>query len=173
MNLRFKKTSQWQLPVVITIAVLIAIVYTVHAQLTVDAIRKISQVLYNQKVLSHASEYSGQIKSIKKDIKSLDSLVLIIEKRNNSDQKNFVEALYSYADSAGIKTSKIEIGAPLQVENRKEISVAVSGEGSYQSIGKFTELIENASQPVCVRNMVIKGAEESVLKVSMDFVVIE
>ena len=173
MNLRFKKTSQWHIPVAITIAVLIAIVYTVHVQLTVNAIRNISEVLYNQNVLSHATEYSGQIMNITKDINSLDSLSLMIEKRNNTDQKNFVEALYSYADSAGIKTSKIEIGAPLQVENHKEVSVAVSGEGSYQSIGKFTELIENASQPVCVRNMVIKGAEERVLKVSMDFVVIE
>ena len=171
--MHFKKTSQWHIPVAITIAVLIAIVYTVHVQLTVNAIRIISEVLYNQKVLNHATEYYGQIINIKKDINSLDSLFLILEQRNNSDQKKIVEALYSYADSAGLKTSKIEIGTPLQIENRKEVSVAVSGEGSYQSIGKFTELIENASQPVCVRNMVIKGAEQRVLKVSMDFVVIE
>lgn len=173
MNLHFRQTSQWQIPVVIIIAVLIAIVYSVHVQLTVAAVKKTSEVLYNQKLLSHASEYSGQIKSIKKDINSLDSLLLTLKNRNNNDQKNIVEALYSYADSTGLKTSKIEIGTPLQVENHKEVSVAITGEGSYQSIGKFTELIENASQPVCIRNMVIKGAEERVLKVSMDFVVIE
>jgi len=61
----------------------------------------------------------------------------------------------------------------LAVEQHKEIPVSIQGNGPYEAIGKFIEKIENAHQPVKVKQIAIKSSENHSLTASIDFVIIE
>jgi Tfp pilus assembly protein PilO len=167
------KFPKWQIPILLGIAIIVTIIYLVHIPATVAIVKECVAVFNNQKALKHASEYSEQLVKIQNDIVILDSLLVSLKARKQSEQKNIVESLYAYADSAGLKTSKVEIGEPIQVEQHLEVAVTVKGNGSYESIGKFVETIENADQQVRIRDMVIKGAEERILAATIEFVKIE
>jgi Tfp pilus assembly protein PilO len=173
MKSTIQKFPKWQIPILLGIAVIVTVLYLVHIPITVAIVKESVSVFNNQKAIRHALEYSEQLVKIQKDIVILDSLLGSLKARKQSEHKNIVESLYMYADSAGLKTSKVEIGEPIQVEQHHEVAVTVKGRGPYESIGKFVETIENAHQQVRIRDMVINGAEERILAASIEFVIIE
>ena len=93
--------------------------------------------------------------------------------RKKGSQGSLVEVLYSFADSAKLKTSKVEIGERLSILNHTEIPVNVRGAGPYGSVGKFVECIENAQQSTRMRQIVLKSEGKDEVDAYLDFVLME
>jgi Tfp pilus assembly protein PilO len=109
---------------------------------------------------------------IQQDIQLIDSLIKIQEHKNWSDDKSVLSALYQYADTAELKTSKVQIGERIKKNDHFETAVMVRGVGGYSSIGHFCEAIENMSVPIRIRNITLGSADGGKIEAVFDFVVL-
>jgi len=173
-NKRSKPQIQWHYITLITLFILLGSVFVyIHTPLTVDSIKK-CMAMYNIKKLAKNSEYydkeSGKVAS---DILVLDSVLNVIRSRQSAGSKTVIEMLYTYADSAGLKASKVNIGDAIEKNHVRTTAIQIKGSGTYEAIGRFTEALENAAQSVRLRTMNISGEKGSDLTVSIDFEVTE
>jgi|GEM_PF-1469469 len=165
--------SKWQLSFVLAMLVLGIVICYVHTPLAVTILQKCVTLHKNNQVIKHADDFDGQIQTLNNENRVLDSLLIEYRKRCEREKTSIVEALYTCADSAGIKASKVEIGEPKQVDNHNEVAIAVHGTGAYDAIGKFVAMLENARQPVRISSMVIDSENERLVNMSIDFVIVE
>lgn len=172
-NITIHKLPLWLIPLVLSVAVLVLLTYTIYVPMTMLILKEVSSLIRNQSLARNAGTFPDKLKKINNEIDLLDSCVTTIKQQCKSDKANIVESLYSFTDSAGLKATKVEIGDPLLVDNHKEIPITIKGSGTYESIGKFTECIENAHEPVKIRQLIIKESDEKLLAVSIEFVIIE
>jgi len=168
-----KLFSKWQLTAVTAFVILFTIFCSVHTPLAVIITKECIRLFNNNKLVSSAADYDSEIKKIKSDNCKLDSMLSVYRKKDENRKITIVEALYTYADNAGIKASKVEIGEVAKVENHTEIPVAVRGIGTYGAIGMFTASIENADQAARIRSINISSEKDELLNVSLDFVISE
>ena len=67
----------------------------------------------------------------------------------------------------------MEVGEKLTLNNRYETSISISGTGSYCSVGKFIESIENYPKSTRVRQLVLKGTGKKDIESQVDFILME
>ena len=80
--------------------------------------------------------------------------------------------LYERADSIGIRGTKVSIGEKITVKDRNETAVTVRGTGSYLTIGRFCEAVENLPAPVRIRQVTASKSLAEPIDVVIDFVVL-
>jgi len=165
---------QWHYITLTTLFIALGCVFVyVHTPLTVDSIKKCMAMYNNNKLAKNSASYDQESEKVSSDIMVLDSVLGIIRSRQNADRKTVMEMLYTHADSAGLKASKVTIGDAVRKNNVQVASIQVKGTGTYEAIGRFTEALENAEQSVRVRTLNITGEKGSDLSVSIDFEVTE
>ncbi|MBN1575034.1 MAG: hypothetical protein JW913_00675 [Chitinispirillaceae bacterium] len=120
-----------------------------------------------------ASGFPRQEERLRTEIALLDSVLKRIEARSLRRKGALVEELYSYADSAGFKTGKVEVGMPQSVAGHREIAIGIEGSGPYRSTGAFIERIENSSHSTRIRQLIIKAQETGNPDVFIDLTVRE
>ncbi|NLD93271.1 MAG: type 4a pilus biogenesis protein PilO [Fibrobacter sp.] len=145
----------------------------VHTPLTVDSVKKCMAMYNNAKLAKNSEYYDRETEKVTSDIQILDSVLTVIRNRQNADSKTVMEMLYTYADSAGLRASKVNIGDVIEKNHLRTMAIQIKGSGAYEAIGRFTEALENAVQSVRVRTMNISGENSGDLKVSIDFEVTE
>jgi hypothetical protein len=145
----------------------------VHTPLTVDSIKKCMAMYSNAKLAKNSEYYDRESEKVTSDIQVLDSVLTIIRNRQNAGGKTVMEMLYMYADSAGLRASKVNIGDVIEKNHVRTTSIQIKGSGTYEAIGRFTQALENAEQSVRLRTMNISGEKGSDLTVSIDFEVTE
>lgn len=165
--------SLWQIPLFLLFVFIASVIYFVHTSLTKAIINEVTLLYENHNLIKNSMIFPNEKKRIRNEIALLDSCMNKLKKRSKSDKENIVEALYLYTDSAGLRTSKVEIGNPVLVDKYKEIPITLKGNGTYESAGKFTERIENYSESVRIQKMVMRGIDDKFLEMTIDFSVIE
>jgi hypothetical protein len=168
-----KYNSLWHISVALLAILIAAVVYEVQIPISRLIIKESTDFVVKKRLVNQVETFPDKQTKIEQDIHTIDSLVTVMKSSDEHDQKNFVENLYVYTDSAGLKPSKVEIGEVKTVKDHKEVTVSIKGTGTYEAIGKFSEKIENAHQPVRINQVVIKGIEQNLLSVSIDFVIVE
>lgn len=165
--------QKWPLTAAIVIILLCASVLCVSTPLTVSIIKKTISLYRNNKMISCVKNYDEESRKLNADNIKLDSMLIIYREKHEHQKSNLVESLYTYADKAGIKTSKVEIGEPVRIDNHTENAINIKGQGSFAAIGKFTESIENADQSLRIRLLDINAEKDDLLNMTMDFVIVE
>jgi hypothetical protein len=115
------------------------------------------------------AEIKAKKNTVQREIRLLDSLAAVYEKRMQGDEGAAAAMLYKQAEAAGLRTSRISIGDKLKVENRDETSVTVRGHGSYSSLGRFCEAVENLPAPVRIRQITASAAGSGRVDAVIDF----
>lgn len=115
------------------------------------------------------AEVKAKKNAVQREIRLLDSLAAVYEKRMQGDEGAAAAMLYKQAEAAGLRTSRISIGDKLQVENRDETAVTVRGHGSYFSVGRFCEAVENLPAPVRIRQITASAAGGGRVDAVIDF----
>lgn len=118
------------------------------------------------------ASFVDQKKKVDRDIRLLDSLIEIQEHKTITDEKVIMGAFYQYADTAGLRTSKVEIGERMKINDHFETAVTVRGNGTYASIGRFCEAIENMPVPIRVRQISAGSPADGTIDAIIDFVVL-
>jgi len=149
------------------------LVSSIHLPYFLKIYRKSMETCEQYKVSKNSQKTEIEMEKVVYEIKITDSLIQIQNNRESEIKTSIVEALYLYADSANVKTSKVEIGENLYVEGRHETGISVSGTGNYASMGKFVQLIESYPKSTRVRQIVLKCSEVKNIDGFIDFVLIE
>jgi hypothetical protein len=110
--------------------------------------------------------------AIHKENRLLDSLIAIHEKSVYTDENSVAATLYKRADSAGILTSKIEIGERSAVDGRFQAPISVQGNGTYAALGLFCEAVENLPAPARLRLVSAETDKAGSIKMFIDFVLL-
>lgn len=173
MNKLNNNLSLWTIFPIMLFLVLAVCIYLIHIPLLVEGIKDFKSYQNDRMVRKSSQQFPSQLKTLKHEMHLLDSTISFRSSQNHNEQKSIIEALYTYADSSGLKTDKVEIGASVSVHNQNEIPVSIQAAGVYESIGRFIERIENARQAVRIRQIVINQTESTNLSLSLDFVIIE
>lgn len=155
------------------IALCIVSVFFIHIPFGKTVYEKAKDLHYQYRMKKDAVNFPIKMSRIKNEITVLDSLFQTRLNTQDSIKVNFAEMIYSIADSAGFKTSKVEIGEKLPVLNYQETSVCIRGNGSYTETGKLVELIENSNKSTRIREIVLREGEKKELETFVEFVIVE
>lgn len=115
----------------------------------------------------------AQIVSLKMDIKKLDSLDKVIQKRHNKIDNSFINKLYIYADSTNFNPSKIEIYPATIAEDRCETGIFVKGNGNYKSIGHYCAALENVDVATRIRQLVLTNENQKTISMTLDLLLFQ
>lgn len=148
-------------------------VINIHFPYCISVAEKVKGIFEQHRVAEDTVSITTELSKKKHDIRRLDSLLQIQIQRESEVKNGIVEALYIFSDSARLKTAKVEVGARVAANNRHETSISVSGTGSYSSIGKFVENIENYQKSTRVRQLVLNGTPKKDIEALVDFVLME
>jgi Tfp pilus assembly protein PilO len=169
---KFKSTEMWYIPFVIVLTALALVIYFVHIPFSALIVKNILTVANQKEQITRMASFPKLDKTLRTEIYLMDSLVNSRKNTQAAQQKNLIENLYALADSANLKTSKVEIGQSVKSGNHKETPVTILANGTYVSIGTFLEQIENASQPVTIRTISMKESG-STISFHINFDIIE
>jgi Tfp pilus assembly protein PilO len=164
----------WLITPLLMVGACVMVIRYVHWPIGQETWKKGMHIYKQYNMVQQAGFLPREYASVRKDIATLDSLIRNVQKtEKTSDDREVVAMLYAHADSLNVKTSKVEIGEPIQLDTRQEIPIVVRGTGSYQDIGKFSGNIENIPFPTRIRHMVLKETENNDIEMLIDFVVME
>ncbi len=150
------------------ILLLIIMISKVNIPLGKQAINETIKILRNIEKKREASTYPQKEIFLRGEIELLDSMLKSFELLRNSNKITLIEELYNYANSSDFTIGKVEIGIPQNIAGRRETGMVIEGKGSYRAAGAFIERIENCTQSTRIRQLIIKGGEESPLDVFID-----
>lgn len=156
---------------VIIIAMIICIL-SVHGPYTQRLVKEGMRLRDFWKFKQNEHSFLVRKAKLQQDIQLIDSLIKIQEHKNWSDDKSVLSALYQYADTAELKTSKVQIGERIKKNDHFETAVMVRGVGGYSSIGHFCEAVENMPVSIRMRNITLSSADRGKIEVVFDFVVL-
>ena len=154
-------------------ALCIVTVFFIHIPFGKTVYKKAKELHYQYQIKKDAVNFPIKMSRIKNEISILDSLFKTKLNIQDSIKGNFAEMIYLMADSAGFKTSKVEIGEKLPVLNYQETSVCIRGMGSYTETGKLVESIENSNKSTRIREIVLREGEKKGLEAFVEFVIVE
>lgn len=151
----------------------IYMVLKVHIPYFTSTAEKIKTSSEQCRVAKDTGSISDELARKKNDIARIDSLLQLQILREAEVKSGIIEALYLFADSSRLKASKVEVGEKLTLNNRNETSISINGTGSYYSIGKFIENMENYPKSTRVRQLVLKSTGKKDIEALVDFVLME
>jgi len=151
----------------------IYVILKVHIPYFFVITEKIKNSSEQYRVAKDTVSILNELAGKKNDIARIDSLLQLQILRESEIKSGIIEALYQFADSSRLKTSKVEVGEKLTLNKRHETSISINGSGTYASIGKFIENIENYPKSTRVRQLVLKGTGKKDIEVSVDFLLME
>jgi Tfp pilus assembly protein PilO len=151
----------------------IYMVLKVHIPYFTSTAEKIKNSSEQCRVAKDTGSISDELTRKKSDIARIDSLLQLQILRESEVKTGIIEALYQFADSSRLRASKVEVGEKLTLNNRQETSVSINGTGSFSSIGKFIESIENYPKSTRVRQLVLKGTGKKDIESQVDFILME
>ena len=118
-----------------------------------------------------AEELPQQIETIRKTISQLEHISSTLDSSTKSPLP-LVDILYPYAHESKFTLQKVETGNPFPINNYHETSITIKGRGTYESIGSFSERIENHVQSTRIRQILMNNAEQENIDIVMEFVII-
>ena len=151
---------------------LIALIACVHVPYAEKVLRSGNDLYGFWAIEKRTAELKSRKAVMQKKNKLLDSLIKMNEHTMYTDEKSVAATLYEQADAAGMKTSKIEVGEKMAVEDRSETPVTVHGSGTYAEVGRFCEAIENLPAPVRIRLVSVAGTGRGTVRAFIDFVLL-
>jgi hypothetical protein len=155
------------------VVALITLIACIHVPYTGKVIRSCKDLYGFWAIENRTMELKSRKAVMQQKNKLLDSLIKMREHTMYTDENSVAATLYEQADAAGMKTSKIEVGERMAVEDRSETPVTVHGFGTYAEVGRFCEAIENLPAPVRVRLVSAAGlASRGTVRAFIDFVLL-
>lgn len=123
--------------------------------------------------LKTANTLDSKKSTLDKRISKVDSLINMSDNRESFSEPVIIEKIYSLADSAGCNISKVQIEEPVVLDIGLEIPVMLKCSGNYESIGKFTDGIENMNHATRVRQFSLKKIGRTKGEATIEFVIME
>ncbi|MFW5775540.1 MAG: hypothetical protein ACOCW2_04545 [Chitinivibrionales bacterium] len=120
-----------------------------------------------------AGSFPHRIGRMRSGMTILDSLMTAVERKEPFTPSKALNLVYALADTSGCKTAKVQIDDPIAVEAGKEIPVTYTGEGTYRSIGRFMQGIENMHYATRIRQAVLRKTADDRGEVILDFIIME
>lgn len=136
-------------------------------------VKKTESVYKQYKAAQDTLTLTAKLKKMRSDIDKIDSILRYQTDRESEVKNNITDALYQFADSSSLKTSKVEIGEKAVVGRRNETSISVSATGDYSSFGRFIESIENYPKSTRIRQVVLKKSDKKEIEGIVDFIYME
>lgn len=155
--------------VVLAIAVLAANVYVPYSK---RLFRRGEAMWVFLEFKGQATGIAERKKRVERDMRLLDSLFSVYDQGTRINGKSVMGDLYRFAETAGLQASKVEIGERMRIGDHYETTVTVRGTGTYVSVGRFCEAIENMPAPARIRQVSIGAEQGGTLGAVIDFAVL-
>ena len=172
MNAMLRKTARFEMTAFILGAALILVTVSLLVPYSVRVITQGRSLYGFWNAEERIAEHTRTRTVLQRENRLLDSLIALHEKNVYTDESSVAATLYERADSAGIKTSKIEIGERKSIEERFQTPVTVQGTGNWAALGAFCEAVENLPAPARIRLISAEGEGKGSIKLFLDFVLL-
>ena len=165
--------KQWDCAAVIALLIAAAIIWKVATSLGTDVYSGVKNVYGNMRLLSCADSIAAlpELTRIKAD--KMDSCIKAISSVQMISEQAIPGMIYTLANQAGIKASKVEISGKTAAEQGSQIPVSFKGEGDYAACGKFMDGIEHMQPAGRIRELNMKSPGINRIDLFVDFVLME
>ncbi|MBD3314530.1 MAG: hypothetical protein GF344_01975 [Chitinivibrionales bacterium] len=164
---------RWYFALGLWLIALLAVIWYLIIPTSCARLADIAEIRADMAVATRAETLPRELATLQDEAKRIDSLLASFENQKAFREAQVVEKVYTLADSANCNVSKVEIGEPISVGDVVEIPIMLNGLGSYESIGKLIDGVENCEYATRVRQALLNknGKDEGTLY--LDFVVME
>jgi hypothetical protein len=172
MHASMNKFLRFEIFTLVSLAALLLVVADLLAPYAEKVIRHGAGLYGFWNIEQRTADLAQRKVAIHKENRLLDSLITLHEKNVYTDENSVAATLYKRADSAGILTSKIEIGERSAVEGLFQAPISVQGNGTYSALGLFCEAVENLPAPARIRLVSAETDKAGGIKMFIDFVLL-
>jgi len=164
-----KKLFRFEIFAVVIILAMTVCIVKVHIPYAQRLVREGKELRVFWGFKQRETSIVDQKKKVERDIRLLDSLIKKQEHKVLIDDKTVLGALYQCTDTAGLRTSKVEIGERMKITDHFETDITVRGNGTYASVGRFCQAIENMPAPIRIRQISAGSASGGKVDAIIDF----
>jgi hypothetical protein len=165
--------KQWDYAAVVALLIAAMVIWKVATSLGGDVYSGVKNVYCNMRMLKSADSIAAlpELTRIKAD--KLDSCIKAVSSIQLISEQAIPGMIYTLANQAGIKASKVEISGKTALEQGSQIPVSFRGEGDYAACGKFMDGIEHMQPAGRIREMSMKSPGSNRIDLFVDFVLME
>ena len=167
---------RWYIGLLAWTAVLAGVVWYIQAPLIVRQYEGIRGVMQDIAFIGRAETISAETAALTGRADKVEKLLSTGESRKEFNETDVVEGVYALADSAGCTVGKVLSGDVVVTENWIEHPLVFEGTGSYESLCRFVDGVENAEYSSRVRQLMMthdSEGEKDRGELFLDFVVLE
>ncbi len=174
----FKRIShfRWYIGLVVWVAVLGGVVWYVQAPLIVRQYERVRGVMQDLAFIGRAETIAAETAALTRRADKVEELLSTGESRKAYKGTEVVDGVYALADSVGCTIENMSPAEAVVTENWIEHPLEFTGTGSYESLCRFVDGIENAEYSSRVRQLLMTHDEEGKRdrgELFVDFVVLE
>lgn len=167
---------RWYIGLVAWVAALAGVAWHIQAPLAIRQYERIRGVMQDIAFIGRAETIAAETAALTRRANAVEEILHTGESRKEFSETEVVEGVYALADSAGCTVGKVLSGDAVVTENWIEHPLVFEGTGSYESVCRFVDGIENAEYSSRVRQLMITSDEEGKHdggELFLDFVVLE
>jgi hypothetical protein len=165
--------KQWDFAAVIALLIAAAIIWKVTTSLGTDVYSGVKNVYGNMRLLHFADSIAALPELTRMKADKIDSCIKAISSVQMISEQAVPGMIYTLANQAGIKASKVEISGKTAAEQGSQIPVSFRGEGDYAGCGKFMDGVEHMQPAGRVRELNMKNAGIGRIDLFLDFILME
>jgi hypothetical protein len=165
--------KQWDFAAVIALLIAVVVIWKVATSLGGDVYSGVKNVYCNMRMLKSADSIAAlpELTRIKAD--KIDSCIKVASSVQMISEQAIPGMIYTLANQAGIKASKVEISGKIAAEQGSQIPVSFKGEGDYAGCGKFMDGVEHMQPAGRIRELNMKSSGINRIDLFVDFVLME
>lgn len=163
---------QWRIFCIAGCLIAIAALRFMYYPIAQEVLLEIGKVYKNYSFVSKADSIAQMAEAAHGKADYLDSLIKTIIDTQSVSEQAVPEVVYSLANSAGIKASKVEISNKSLGPKGSRIPVIIKADGPYAGCGKFIEGIENMKPAGRILDLNLKSEGNDRINMSINFAIL-
>ncbi len=167
---------RWYIGLVAWVAALAGVAWYIQAPLAIRQYERIRGVMQDIAFIARAETIVVETAVLTRRSDAVEEILGTGESLKEFNETEVVEGVYALADSQDCTVGKVLSGDAVVTENWIEHPLVFEGAGSYESLCRFVDGIENAEYSSRVRQLMITSDKEGKHdggELFLDFVVLE
>jgi hypothetical protein len=162
----------WNIAAVGALLVVFAVAWKLLTPVGVEVYSSAKTLLAGAAMLGKADSIALLPEQTRRQADGIDSSLRAIASIPKISEQLVPGIIYTLANQAGIKASKVEISGMASSGKVTEIPVTFRGAGDYDACGKFIDGVENMRPAGKIRELSMKNADKGSVDLFVDFAIV-
>jgi hypothetical protein len=163
---------EWDVAAAAVIVIIALIAWKLLTPLGGEVYSSTKTVLSNMTMLAKADSIAALPELTRRQADKIDSCIKAISSIQMISEQAVPGTIYTLANQAGIKASKVEISGKTTAGQGSQIPVTFRGAGDYTACGKFIEGVENLQPAGRILEVNMKNTGNGIVDLFVDFILV-